>query len=75
MRKGSNCDLGKLIKSSVKDVSFNGKHVIVGGHFLYLGDHWTKNTTFNEICQSYLDHLISLNLLATVIFDGYNYIY
>ena len=34
--EGSKSDLGKLIKSSVKEGSFNGRHVIVdGGHFLY----------------------------------------
>ena len=59
MRKG----LGKLMKSPVKETLFTGHHVVVdGGQFLYSGGEWMKNSTFGEICQTYV----------TVVFDGYD---
>ena len=54
-------------------MSFNGEHVVVdGGHFLYSGDDWMRKSTYSDICQSYVDRLLALNLYATVVFDGYN---
>ena len=56
IRKGNKSELGKLVKSSVKQMSFNGEHVVVdGGHFLYSGDDWMRNSTFSDTCQSYVD--------------------
>ena len=72
MCKGQKSELGKLIKSPVKETLFTGHHVVVdGGYFLYSGE-WTKNLTFGEICQAYHNHLHELKSYVTVVFDGYD---
>ena len=31
-----------------------------------------RNSIFSDICQSYVDRLLALNLYVTVVFEGYN---
>ena len=50
-----------------------GHHVVADrGHFLYSGGEWTKNSTFGEICQTYLNRLHELKSYVTVVFNGYD---
>ena len=73
MRKGQKSDLGKIMKESVQEVKFKGKHTVIdGGHLLFSGEDWAKGSTFDSICKSYLKKIDNLQMNITVVFDGYD---